>query len=422
MLKRYLPGERRLCQPELACGWTAQRYDAAKALILKIREAHDLELTSRRPHSELIVETSAHVRANELAQSLEQGWTLARDAQPFAVPATPLTPVTRLALPLRLVIPPREDPVAADAVWPDERHAAPFRPAKRRGRVPLITAAMGIAAIGILLFVADSGAFLDTAAQIVIDTRRALSAAVNRVIDPEAATVAASPEPGADQKTATLPAGTPIPDATATPETLATSEVPATDATTASETSSTTPHDARVAAPESSESSPSLDAPQSLASSPVSEPAQPADASRASAAAEAVAPPSSTPAENSARPPSSSSPRVSGTRSRQTEGYRSKLASPSSRVAQSASPPTVARTPPLRPAEAARRTQLPAPTRRRRLQRPRRAPSRHAPRRSSQRSERARPRSSRRERRQARCRLRSRPLQLRRVRPPSRRP
>ncbi len=112
MLQRYLPGEHRVYRPELADGWTAERYDAAKSLILRIREAHDRDLSSRRPHAELIAETSAQLGAHELAQSLERGWMLARDAQPYAVPALPLTPVTRLAPPIRLVIPARDDIVA----------------------------------------------------------------------------------------------------------------------------------------------------------------------------------------------------------------------------------------------------------------------------------------------------------------------
>ncbi len=354
MLKRYLPGEHRLCQPELACGWTAQRYDAAKALILKIRETHDRELTSRRPHSELIMETSAHVRANELAQSLEQGWTLARDAQPFAVPATPLTPVTRLAQPLRLVIPPRDDHVVADVVWPDERRAAPFHLAKRRDKVPLVASAIGIAAVGVLLFVADSGALLGNASQLA---RRALSAAMNRVVDPESATGAATPVPGADRNTATLPAETSAPDATAAPGTVATAGGLETPENTAAETSAAA-QDALVAATESSESSPSLDASQSQSSSKP-ESAEPADASPASAAVEA--PPSSMRAGNST-PQASPPPRVSSPRSRQTEGYRSKSTSVPPRVAKApppTSPPsTAAQAPPARNAEAARRTQL----------------------------------------------------------------
>ena len=356
MLKRYLPGEQRLCQPELACGWTAQRYDAAKALILKIREAHDRELTLRRPHAALIVETSAHVRENALAQSLEQGWTLARDAQPFAAPATPLTPVTRLALPLRLVIPPRDDHAVADPDWPDERFAPPFPPAKRRDKVPLVAGAIGIAAVAVFAFAADSGSFLDNAAQLVMETRRSLSAAMNRVVDPESATGAASPAPADKRNTATLPVGTSVPDATAAPETVAAAGGPGTQENTATEAPAT-PQDAPVAATESSESTPSLDASQSQSSAPTPESAESANAPQASAAVEA--PPSSARAGNSTLP-SLPPPRASSSRSRQTEGYRSKPASTPSRVAKAPSPPpsATAQAAPARNADAARRTQL----------------------------------------------------------------
>ena len=84
-----------ICRASIACtgpssptDGRAERYDAAKSLILRIREAHDRDLSSRRPHAELIAETSAQLGAHELAQSLERGWMLARDAQPFAVPCT----------------------------------------------------------------------------------------------------------------------------------------------------------------------------------------------------------------------------------------------------------------------------------------------------------------------------------------------
>ena len=360
MLKRDLPGEQRLCQPELACGWTAQRYDAAKALILKIREAHDRELTLRRPHAALIVETSAHVRENELAQSLEHGWTLARDAQPFAAPATPLTPVTRLALPLRLVIPPRDDAVA-DPVWPDERRAPPFPVTKRRDKVPLVAGAIGIAAVAVLAFAADSGGLLDNAAQVVMETRRTLSAAMNRLVDPESATGAALPAPGGERNTATLPAGTSVPDAAAAQETVAAAGRPVTQENTATEASAT-PQDAPVAATESSESTPSLDATQSQSSAPTPESAESASAPQAAAAVEA--PPSSTSSStrtaNSTLQPLSPPPRASSSRSRQTEGYRSKPASTPSRGAKA--PPTppsaVAQASPARNADAARRAQL----------------------------------------------------------------
>jgi hypothetical protein len=100
MLKRYLPDE----SSERAAGWTSERYDAAKALILRVREAHDDELPARRPHAELIEASGARLAEAELAHSLERGWTLARESA-VAASASPLTPVTRVAPITRIVTP-----------------------------------------------------------------------------------------------------------------------------------------------------------------------------------------------------------------------------------------------------------------------------------------------------------------------------
>ena len=81
MLKRYLPEEAFEQQPSLAGGWTTEGYDAAKALILRIRDCHDSELPVERPHAALIDETGARMREHAAALSLERGWTLAREAR-----------------------------------------------------------------------------------------------------------------------------------------------------------------------------------------------------------------------------------------------------------------------------------------------------------------------------------------------------
>ena len=102
MLKRYLPEWTGVC----AAGWTGERYAAAKALILRIRDTHDAELSAVRPHAALIEETGARIADPELHESLERGWTLAHDAgaSPQAsaplTPVTLLTPVTKLAAPV----------------------------------------------------------------------------------------------------------------------------------------------------------------------------------------------------------------------------------------------------------------------------------------------------------------------------------
>ena len=353
MLKRYLPDERRLCPPEQSSGWTVQRYDAAKALILKIREAHDRELTLRRPHAALIMETSAQVRENELALSLECGWTLARDAQPIAAPATPLTPVTRLALPLRLVIPPRDDIAAVlESVRSEGR--APLRSAKRRNKVALIAAAAGVAAIGLLPFVADSGAFVGDAGRFIMGAGRALTAAMTHAVDPRDLAVATpSPPPDAAGRPAVSAPGLPIAEAVVTPESVAATAPSVQDVEVA--TGPAVTHAA--AATDSSEASPS-DAPPLR-----SEAAERPDASSvlpAPSLPDATAASASTRTETSPVPPPSSSPTTGGSRSRQRDGYQSKPVSPPPRLAKAPPATTAARALPLPPAKTAPRTQIAA--------------------------------------------------------------
>ena len=103
MLKRHLPEESVMLQPGCAAGWTAERYDAAKAFILRIRDCHDSALPEERPHAALIEQSGARLSESELALSLERGWTLAREASVSPASASPLTPVTRLAPPVHVV-------------------------------------------------------------------------------------------------------------------------------------------------------------------------------------------------------------------------------------------------------------------------------------------------------------------------------
>ena len=101
MLKRYLPEWTGVC----TAGWTGERYAAAKALILRIRDTHDAELSVVRPHAALIEETGARIAEAELQESLERGWTLAHDASASPQAAAPLTPVTLLTPVTKLATP-----------------------------------------------------------------------------------------------------------------------------------------------------------------------------------------------------------------------------------------------------------------------------------------------------------------------------
>ena len=97
MLKRYLPGDDVVHGAGDAAGWTADRYHAAKALLLALRDAHDRDSAAVRPHDELLRATSAELATADFMASLEDGWTLARDADVANVEALPMTPLTRLA-------------------------------------------------------------------------------------------------------------------------------------------------------------------------------------------------------------------------------------------------------------------------------------------------------------------------------------
>ena len=108
MLKRYLPGEIAAQPKGQALGWTRERYDAAKALILSLRRHHDAELPIKLPHESLIDAAGKMLVEGDLAQSLAAGWTLARDVTVASGAASPLTPMTRIAPPVRVFRNPRE--------------------------------------------------------------------------------------------------------------------------------------------------------------------------------------------------------------------------------------------------------------------------------------------------------------------------
>ncbi len=108
MLKRYLPDAVAARFPERATGWTSGRHDAAKALILSLRHHHDGDLPLGLPHQAMIDTTGEMLRESDLAQSLATGWTLARDVTFASGVASPITPMTRIAPPIRVFRKPRE--------------------------------------------------------------------------------------------------------------------------------------------------------------------------------------------------------------------------------------------------------------------------------------------------------------------------
>ncbi|HEY2819065.1 MAG TPA: hypothetical protein VGK44_18245, partial [Casimicrobiaceae bacterium] len=106
MLKRYLPDEIAV-DGTAGTGWTAERYDAAKALILSLRDHHDREANHALPHAALINTASVRLRERDLAASLAVGWMLARDVDVVPTAASPLTPMTRLAPSIRVFVSPQ---------------------------------------------------------------------------------------------------------------------------------------------------------------------------------------------------------------------------------------------------------------------------------------------------------------------------
>ena len=130
MLKRYLPDDVMAHRPERATGWTSERYDAAKALILTLRDHHDRDATQRLPHQAMIDVTGERLRESDLAQSLAAGWTLARDVSLASGMRLPLTPMTRIAPPIRVFAKPRD-------AGTDE-HAVAQMAATRETVVPLM--------------------------------------------------------------------------------------------------------------------------------------------------------------------------------------------------------------------------------------------------------------------------------------------
>ena len=161
MLKRYLPDENHALQPLLAAGWSAERYDAAKALILRVRDCHDRELPAERPHAALIALCAKQLGEDDLARSLQLGWTLAREATVSPASASPLTPVTRLAPALPVTRSGRTTAVTAVMTRNDARTEQPrlVRPRRPLARLPLALAALiAMGTVGAVLWNASERA------------------------------------------------------------------------------------------------------------------------------------------------------------------------------------------------------------------------------------------------------------------------
>ena len=131
MLRRYLPDEQWAREQGIRAGWTAGRYEEARALIYRLRDAHDRELPPLRPHRTLLDVTREQLAAPDLQAALARGWTLAH--------GEPTSPADSLATPMTRIAPPRvplAGPVAPTVVT---EVPAVFRPTRVRIIVPANT-------------------------------------------------------------------------------------------------------------------------------------------------------------------------------------------------------------------------------------------------------------------------------------------
>ncbi len=120
LLERLLPPARLRETTGPADGWSDARYAEADALLRDIRDAHDRDAAKDLPHDRLVDATRAVLRDPDLTESLERGWTLS--ARPNGIealePTAPLTPLTRIEAPTRLLTLMEEYVAAAAAQGP----------------------------------------------------------------------------------------------------------------------------------------------------------------------------------------------------------------------------------------------------------------------------------------------------------------
>ena len=209
MLKRYLPDEARAQESELASGWSAARYNDAKTLIFRIRDAHDRDFPHWRPHSQLMEMTAARLRESDLAASLDYGWTLARDAT-IDTAAAALTPMTRIAPSLRTV---ERSPLITRVVGPtavtviaSPPRIAP-RPPRRRALHAVALSALAVAAIAAPSFIGDPQHPIDEPLRAIVDS-----------LQPRVAPSAIESKVAQSEPSDTKPAETPVARSDAEPK------------------------------------------------------------------------------------------------------------------------------------------------------------------------------------------------------------
>ena len=153
MLDRYLPDDGVKHPPRHSAGWTSERYDAARCLILALREHHDRDATQWLPHAALIDVTSERLRESDLARSLAAGWTLARDVSLALPDRSAPTPMTRIAPPIRVLRRPRgQAPMVPRTVaTPTRETAVPLIITRRSAELPPPSRRSGVGYAGVAI-------------------------------------------------------------------------------------------------------------------------------------------------------------------------------------------------------------------------------------------------------------------------------
>ena len=284
MLKRYLPDEDAVDRAA-GTGWNADRCDAAKALILSLREHHDRDVPHVLPHSALIHTTSARLRERDLAHSLASGWALARDVDVVPNGGSPLTPMTRLAPSIRVFVSPQaridDAPTTVDASRYDaiprivpNREGAPRAHPAAATRPPIaavLLIAFSLATVAALVVFPDvSRAALDRAWTWAANMLPHARTSVAAMEPPTTPTPPPSPAPSPqDAAAASTPSETAVPKETATPRETATPKESATPKETAVPKEIATPS----ASPAPAQNSPPHATPPVLANARPSAPA-----------------------------------------------------------------------------------------------------------------------------------------------------
>ena len=379
MLKRYLPADASARTSGRETGWTSARYDLAKALVVTLRRHHDTDAPQTLPHQSIIDRTGALLSEGDLAQSLAAGWTLAHGVALTSGAASPLTPMTRIAPPVRVFRKPRErtkdgpqggapvdrsvTPALAFAAPTDLRAARMAR--RDSGIPPLITRRSEASAP------APARHSRATVPAIAALMTLALGAAVAHQVFPDATkdmvtgarAMFGSGERNGPASSAVAQAGAaaaPAPDA---PK-AASAQEPATNVAAAeSQPSSNPPPDSGAASEVRTAAAPPVPVPVPVPEERTDEPADAGAAQSADAAASPpkakaeppLLPPASRGGFRAAPPASDSSPRNAGKRGVTKAAPTSARATPPPTAAGASQPATTAKTSPNRYASAAPR-------------------------------------------------------------------